>query len=53
MVIGVIFLLYFTGSRTVIHPKARIVAQDGPIIIGDNNIIEELVQIVNRFVIYI
>ncbi|XP_048749542.1 dynactin subunit 6-like [Ostrea edulis] len=36
------------GSRTVIHPKARIIAEDGPIIIGENNIIEELVQIINR-----
>jgi len=40
----------FEGARTVIHPKARILAEDGPIIIGENNIIEELSQIVNRFV---
>ena len=39
---------FVTGSRTVIHPKARIIAEDGPIIIGENNIIEELVQIINR-----
>lgn len=38
------------GSRTVIHPKARIIAEDGPIIIGENNIIEELVQVINRSV---
>ncbi|XP_060070072.1 dynactin subunit 6-like [Ylistrum balloti] len=36
------------GARSVIHPKARIIADDGPIIIGENNIIEELVTIVNR-----
>uniref|UniRef100_A0A0B7BTJ2 Dynactin subunit 6 n=1 Tax=Arion vulgaris TaxID=1028688 RepID=A0A0B7BTJ2_9EUPU len=35
------------GTRTVIHPKARIVADAGPIIIGDYNIIEELVTIQN------
>lgn len=36
------------GTRTVIHPKARILAEDGPIIIGENNIIEELVCITNK-----
>jgi len=39
---------YNTGSRTVIHPKARIIAEDGPIYIGENNIVEELVQIINK-----
>ncbi|KAJ8321485.1 hypothetical protein KUTeg_000966 [Tegillarca granosa] len=39
---------WFTGARTVIHPKARIVAEDGPIIIGENNIIEELEDIKTR-----
>jgi len=36
------------GARTVIHPKAKIVAEAGPIIIGENNLIEEQVQIINR-----
>ncbi|KAH3820571.1 hypothetical protein DPMN_122315 [Dreissena polymorpha] len=36
------------GARTVIHPKARIIAEDGPIIIGENNIIEELACIINK-----
>ncbi|KAK2184726.1 hypothetical protein NP493_255g03049 [Ridgeia piscesae] len=36
------------GAHTVIHPKARIVAEAGPIIIGDNNLIEEQVEIINR-----
>ncbi|XP_046384584.1 dynactin subunit 6 [Ischnura elegans] len=36
------------GSMTVIHPKASIIAEDGPIIIGESNIIEEQVRIVNR-----
>ncbi|KAK7095895.1 dynactin subunit 6-like isoform X1 [Littorina saxatilis] len=37
------------GARTVIHPKARIIAEAGPVIIGEFNIIEELVHITNRF----
>jgi len=36
------------GSRTIIHPKAKIVAEAGPIVIGDFNIIEEYVTITNR-----
>ncbi|GBM49687.1 hypothetical protein AVEN_274347-1 [Araneus ventricosus] len=36
------------GSRTVIHPKARIIAEGGPIIIGESNLIEEQVQIINK-----
>ncbi|XP_005096404.1 dynactin subunit 6 [Aplysia californica] len=36
------------GSRTIIHPKAKIVAEAGPIVIGDFNIIEELVTITNK-----
>lgn len=35
------------GAKTVIHPKARIVAESGPIIIGENNLIEEQCQIMN------
>ncbi|ELU06414.1 hypothetical protein CAPTEDRAFT_173776 [Capitella teleta] len=36
------------GSRTVIHPKVRIIAEAGPIIIGENNLIEERTEIINR-----
>ncbi|XP_071941400.1 dynactin subunit 6-like [Antedon mediterranea] len=36
------------GARTVIHPKARIIAEGGPIIIGESNLIEEQVVIVNK-----
>ncbi|XP_076346076.1 uncharacterized protein LOC143244745 isoform X2 [Tachypleus tridentatus] len=36
------------GSRTIIHPTARIIAEAGPIIIGENNLVEEQVQIFNR-----
>ena len=35
------------GSRTVIHPTARILAEGGPIVIGDNNLIQEKVTIIN------
>ena len=35
------------GARTVVHPKAKIVAEAGPIIIGENNLIEEQATIVN------
>ncbi|VDD75758.1 unnamed protein product [Mesocestoides corti] len=35
------------GTRTVIHPKARIIAESGPIRIGESNLIEEQVEIVN------
>jgi hypothetical protein len=38
----------FLGSRTVIHPKARIIADAGPIIIGEGNLIEERAEIINR-----
>ncbi|XP_067118537.1 dynactin subunit 6 [Centruroides vittatus] len=36
------------GNRTVIHPTVRIIAEAGPIIIGENNLIEEQVQIINK-----
>lgn len=39
----------FLGSRTVIHPKARIIAEAGPIVIGESNLIEEQVQILNVY----
>jgi len=35
------------GTKTIVHPCARILATGGPIIIGDANIIEELVTIEN------
>jgi dynactin-6 len=36
------------GSMTVVHPRASIVAEAGPIIIGDCNIVEEQARIINR-----
>ncbi len=35
---------------TVVHPKASIIAEGGPIIIGQNNIIEEQVVIKTSYV---
>jgi hypothetical protein len=37
------------GSMTVVHPRASIIAEAGPIIIGECNIVEEQAQIINRF----
>lgn len=37
------------GSRTVVHPKARIIAEGGPIIIGEGNLIEERCEIINSW----
>ena len=39
------------GSQTVVHPSARILAEAGPIVIGDGNLIQEQVTIVNRYYI--
>ncbi|XP_003744430.1 dynactin subunit 6 [Galendromus occidentalis] len=36
------------GTRTVIHPTAQILAEKGPIIIGEGNIVEEKAKIINR-----
>uniref|UniRef100_A0A7N4PFB4 Dynactin subunit 6 n=1 Tax=Sarcophilus harrisii TaxID=9305 RepID=A0A7N4PFB4_SARHA len=37
------------GPRTVIHPKARIIAEAGPIVIGEGNLIEEQAFILNGY----
>ena len=42
----------FLGSRTVIHPTAKIIAEAGPIIIGENNLIEEQARIINRYLLF-
>lgn len=36
------------GSMTIVHPCAKILAEAGPIVIGDGNIIEEQVVIINQ-----
>ena len=38
------------GAGTVVHPKAFIHAEAGPIVIGEKNIVEEQVVIHNRSV---
>lgn len=38
------------GTKTIIHPCAKIIAKNGPILIGDFNIIEELTTIINWLV---
>uniref|UniRef100_A0A6G1SLB9 Dynactin subunit 6 n=1 Tax=Aceria tosichella TaxID=561515 RepID=A0A6G1SLB9_9ACAR len=37
------------GPDCVVHPTARIIARNGPIRIGSNNLIEERVTIINNF----
>ncbi len=37
-----------TGTQTVVHPSAKILAEGGPIIIGEGNLIQEEVTIINR-----
>ena len=36
------------GAKTVVHPRASIIAEAGPIFIGEGNIIEEMATIINR-----
>lgn len=36
------------GSMSVVHPKATIIAEAGPVFLGENNIIEEQALIIHR-----
>nr|WAW84819.1 dynactin 6 [Halisarca dujardinii] len=36
------------GSRCIVHPGARIVAEGGPIVMGDGNLIKEGATIINK-----
>ncbi|ODN04875.1 Dynactin subunit 6 [Orchesella cincta] len=36
------------GTKTIVHPCAKILATGGPIVIGDANIVEELATIENK-----
>lgn len=47
-----IVLCICAGARTVVHPKARIIAEAGPIVIGEGNLIEEQALIINRLCLY-
>ena len=40
-----------SGTKTVIHPTARILAEGGPIIIGSNNLVMENTVIINKLVL--
>ena len=42
------YCLVSVGPRTVVHPKARIIAEAGPIVIGEGNLKEEQALIINR-----
>ncbi|ROJ42275.1 RNA-binding protein with multiple splicing [Anabarilius grahami] len=44
-----LMLVSVEGARTVVHPKARIIAEAGPIVIGEGNLIEEQALIINSF----
>lgn len=37
------------GPGTIVHPHATIDAGEGEIIFGNNNIVEETCQIINRY----
>jgi dynactin-6 len=37
------------GSKTLIHPNVKIIAQAGPIILGENNLFEEQTVIINKY----
>ena len=36
------------GANTVVHPNVRILAEGGPIIIGEDNLIKEGTTIINK-----
>ena len=37
------------GTRTLVHPSVKIIAEAGPVIIGENNLIEEQTVIINKY----
>ena len=39
-----------SGAQTVIQPGAQILAEGGPIVIGEGNLIQEQVTIINRYI---
>lgn len=38
------------GASTIIHPGVTLIAEAGPIEIGENNIVEEYVNIIHKWV---
>lgn len=45
-----VWIFFSLGTQTVVHPGAQILAEDGPIVIGDSNLIQEQVTIINKWV---
>ena len=41
-------LFFSLGAQTVVHPGAQILAEGGPIVIGEGNLIQEQATIINR-----
>lgn len=37
------------GANTIIHPHASIIAEAGPIVLGDGCLVEEQVKIIHRY----
>ena len=42
--------LIFSGTGNIIHPRAQVIAESGPIEFGENNLIEENAVIINRYI---
>ena len=38
------------GAGTIVHPRAEILAESGPIVFGENCLIDETAKIINRWV---
>lgn len=45
-----ILIIPLSGAQTVVQPGAQILAEGGPIVIGEGNLIQEQVTIANRSV---
>ena len=46
-----ILIIPLSGAQTVVQPGAQILAEGGPIVIGEGNLIQEQVTIANRSVL--
>ena len=47
-VVKTLVTLLYLGANTVVHPNVRILAEGGPIIIGEDNLIKEGTTIINK-----
>lgn len=41
--------MILSGAQTVVQPGAQILAEGGPIVIGEGNLIQEQVTIINKW----